>query len=113
MASEINLEIYNRAEVLANLDGDEEFLRSLSEMFVASSARYCSALSQAAGDRVALEHEAHTLKSLFATFSANAGRQLAQQLESQAREGNLKNSEALIAELITTIERLSAALAED
>jgi HPt (histidine-containing phosphotransfer) domain-containing protein len=113
MASEIDLSIYNRAEVLANLDGDEAFLGSLAAIFVADSARYCSALSQVAGDRVALALEAHTLKSLFATFSAHTGVQLAQQLEAQAKVGNLENGEALIAELIITIERLSAALAED
>lgn len=114
-----NQEFYKRTDVLANLDGDEACLDSLAAMFVADSARYCSTLTQAVGDRTILVREAHTLKSLFATFYCEVGRQAAQKLEAMAKtsvaasRGELDESDELlasIAEVIAAIKRLATIL---
>lgn len=101
--------LYNRAEALERLDGDEELFGSLAELFVAESDGYCRALAAAlaVADAAALRREAHTTKSILATFSYEAGRELAMQLERLAAGGNLEGTEALTAQVIAAIKRLA------
>ena len=106
------LDLYRRADVLERMGGDEELFRILAGMFVADSANYCSALAQAmaAADAPTLEREAHTLKGLLATFSADEGTVLAQQLEACAKWGKLEGAGELTVALIAAVKRLAEAL---
>jgi len=107
------LEIYNRSEALERLAGDEALFLMLAGMFVTDSANYCRALEQAvaAGDAPTLEREAHTVKGVLATFSADEGAAFALQLEYLARDGRLDDAAELAARLVLCVRQLADALA--
>ena len=107
------LRIYNRKAVLERLGGDEALFRTLAGMFVADCASYCNALTQAmaAADAPTLQREAHTIKSLLATFSEDEGTALAQQLEDRAKRGNLAGADEMAAALVLAVKGLAEALA--
>jgi HPt (histidine-containing phosphotransfer) domain-containing protein len=104
--------VYDRCEALERMGGDEELFQTLVDMFVADSEGYCSALARALadGDAATLHREAHTVKGLLATFSANAGAALALQLEQQARRGELQGADALVEAVSAAIRALVGAL---
>jgi HPt (histidine-containing phosphotransfer) domain-containing protein len=104
--------VYDRCEALERMGGDEELFQTLVDMFVADSEGYCSALARALadGDAAILHREAHTVKGLLATFSANAGAALALQLEQQARRGELQGADALVGAVSAAIRALVGAL---
>lgn len=107
--------VFDRAQALERLGGDEELLSTVSSLFVEESVAYRKALADAlaSGDSLALRREAHTVKSLFATFSFDTGRELAVRLEQLAGSGQLDRHDgaaALTAEVIAAIETLAAAL---
>jgi HPt (histidine-containing phosphotransfer) domain-containing protein len=107
--------IYDKNEALERLEGDAELFADMAKMFVDDSESYCAALEEAlkSGDPAALRREAHTLKSLLATFSYEAGRVLAERLESLAASGSLDGTPALAVEVLVATRRLSEALAND
>ena len=107
--------LYNRAEALERLDGDEELFGSLAELFVAESAGYCSALETAlaAADVAELCREAHSTKSMLATFSYEDGRVVAMQLERLAADGSLDGAEVLTAQVIAAVKILADELAKE
>lgn len=108
-------EIYDRRDALERLGGDEELFANAATLFAAESENYCRALTDAvaSGDATAVRREAHTVKSMLATFSHEAGRQLAQRLESSAASGMLEGAQALADELCRSVRSLAAALTED
>jgi len=107
--------LYNRAEALERLDGDEDLFGNLAELFVAESTGYCDALEAAlaAADAGVLRREAHTVKSMLATFSYEAGREVAMQLERLAADGSLDGAEDLTAQVVGAIKELADELAKD
>lgn len=107
--------LYNRAEALERLDGDEELFGSLAELFVAESDGYCRALDAAlaAADVAALCREAHTAKSMLATFSYEAGSEAALQLERLAAGGSLEGAEALTARVVAAVRILADELGKE
>ena len=108
-------ELYNRAEAMERLGGDEELFVDVASMFIADSAGYCAALEAAlaAADVGALRREAHTVKSMLATFSYEAGRELAQRLELLAASGSLEGAGSLTAEVIAAVRRLAEVLSDE
>lgn len=106
-------EIFNRAEALARLDGDEALFGEMAAMFVAECDSYCAALTGAlaARDAAQLRREAHTVKSLLATFSFESGRLLALQLEQLTAAGSFEGAEPLTRDLVAATRQLAAALA--
>jgi HPt (histidine-containing phosphotransfer) domain-containing protein len=107
--------VYDRAEALARLGGDEALFVEMAGLFAAESAGYCAALEDAlaTGDANALKREAHTAKSLFSTFSAEAGRELAWRLEELAASGCLDGAPALTAAVVAALGELSETLARE
>ena len=107
--------IYDRAEAVARLDGDVSLFAEMADMFFAECDAYCRGLETALAvrDAATLRREAHTLKSVLATFSCETGRALAQQLEQQAAGGCLEGAEALSRQVIVAARALAAALAAD
>jgi PAS domain S-box-containing protein len=107
--------IYNRAEVIERLGGDEELFSTLVSMYVADSPGYCTALEQALakGDAPTLRREAHTVKGLFATFSDDTGTALALQVENLAKAADLNAAGQLTAKLVIEVQRLAGALAQE
>lgn len=107
--------LYDRAEALERLDGDVELFGTLAEMFISESADYCKALTTALADAdvAALRREAHTVKSMLATFSYDAGRDLAMQLEQLTAAGRLDGADALTVSVVDAVQRLAEQLAKD
>jgi len=108
-------QFHNRAEAIERLGGDASLYASVAEAFIASSPGYCTALEAAmqAADVATLRREAHTVKSMLATFSCEAGRALAQRLEELAATGHLDGARGLTDEVIAAIKRLVEALAAE
>lgn len=107
--------VYNRAEVIQRLGGDEELFATLVGMYVADSPGYCTALEQALakGDAPTLRREAHTVKGLFATFSDDSGTALALQVENLAKAGDLDAAGKLTPDLVIEVQRLAGALGHE
>jgi len=105
---------YDRADALARLGGDEELLCDASQLFMAESSDYCHALQAAldAADAPTLRREAHSVKSMFATFSCEHGRSLAAQLEQLAASGQLTGATEQVADVVATIRQLAGILAQ-
>ena len=108
-------ELYNHAEAVERLGGDEALFSSVAGLFVAESEGYCGALEAAlaSSDAVAVRREAHTVKSMLATFSYEPGRELAQRLEHLAASGSLEGAESLTAAVVDAVRRLVAALPKE
>lgn len=104
--------IFDRAQALERLGGDEELLDTVASLFVEDSAGYRRALvdALASGDAVAVQREAHTVKSVFATFSFERGRALAAQLEQQAAAGDIGGVGALTEQVVEAVHTLAVAL---
>ncbi|MBI4739983.1 MAG: response regulator [Betaproteobacteria bacterium] len=107
--------VYNRAQVIERLGGDEELFSTLAEMYIADSPGYCFVLEQAlaAGDAVALRREAHTIKGLLATFSEDAGNALAARVETLAKAGDMASAGKPTGELVNAIRHLAEALGKE
>ena len=105
--------IYNRTEAIARLEGDEALFAEMVNMFIAECETYCGAIEEAlaSGDAGALRREAHTMKSLLATFSFEGGRSLALELEQQSALGDLSGLDGLVAQVVAAARQLAKALA--
>lgn len=86
MAQTLNLD---KASILESMGGDEELFIDMARMYIDESDSYYRNVQKAVSskDIEALRREAHTLKSLFATFADEDGRQLAIKVEQQAKTG--------------------------
>ena len=105
--------IYDRATAIARLDGDESLFTEMVDMFDAECENYCQALESAlaSGDAAELRREAHTVKSVLASFACERGRELAWRLEEQAASGELDGASEQVAELVSVLRQLMAELA--
>lgn len=104
----------DKSLILERLGGDDDLLVTMSDIFVQESEEYCRNLDQAqqTGDAAALRREAHTVKSLLATFVDDDGTALALQIEQQAKAeqfaGLAEKVEALkarVREVVTVVRR--------
>ena len=108
-------ELYDYAEALERLGGDEALFANVASLFIAESAGYCGALEAAlaSADVAAVRREAHTVKSMLATFSYETGRELALRLEYLAASGSLEGADRLTADVVDAVRQLVAALSKD
>ncbi len=83
--------IYDRADALSRIADDEELLATLLDMFVADAPNYLSDVDEAltARDWPRLLRAGHTLKGVFATFSARRGEHIARELELSAKAADV------------------------
>lgn len=81
----------NKSAILESMGGDAELFAEMAQMFIDESPQYSRNLlaSLSASSPQALRDEAHTLKSLFATFADEDGRQLALLVEQKAKVGEI------------------------
>ncbi|MBF0433348.1 MAG: Hpt domain-containing protein [Fibrobacteria bacterium] len=110
--SEVDIEIFNRPQVLENLDGDEETLVEFCTDFVDELEGYMAPILEAisGGDGEALRMGAHTLKGVLGNFQANRSQKAAFALEEMGRSGDLSQVEPALATLKTELESLTAAM---
>lgn len=109
------LPLYDRADALERLGGDEALFASVAAVFTHESENYCTALETAlaARDAELLRREAHTVKSMLATFSYEAGRELALRLEHLAATGSLDEADGLTADVVAAVKRLAEVLEKE
>lgn len=102
----------DRKTILNRLGGDEELLGVMADMFLQEYESYCRSLNAAvlSGDVRLLQREAHTLKSLMATFADEAGSAMARDIQLQAESGKLAGVEIKAAALEADIRRMAAIL---
>jgi CheY-like chemotaxis protein/HPt (histidine-containing phosphotransfer) domain-containing protein len=102
----------DRARLMEQLGGDEELLREVVGLFHQGFARSLAGLRAAmeAGDAARLEREAHSLRGSVAVFGCAPATEMAHQLETQGRAGDLTGAAAVLAELEETLRGLDAAL---
>jgi HPt (histidine-containing phosphotransfer) domain-containing protein len=85
-------EIFRRHEVLERLEGDEDLLRELVDLFLSQSWSQIGEMKAAlaAGDAASIRHQAHSLKGAAAGLGAGALSFQAARLEKAGKEGNLE-----------------------
>jgi signal transduction histidine kinase/DNA-binding response OmpR family regulator len=94
--------IWDRQAALTRLDGDEELLAELMNLYMAEVPVQLAGLkaTQASGDFPALADFAHSVKGMAGHFCADAVVSLAKQLEDAARHGKRADFHAMSEELI-------------
>lgn len=104
--------VLDKALILDRLGGDEEIFAMMVDLYLQDVDNYVQALSaaQEAADPVTLSREAHTVKGLLATFSDDAGAEVAYTIEQQAKSGDLSGLQTLVAQLQEHLLVLAAVL---
>jgi CheY-like chemotaxis protein len=111
-------EILNLDLLLARVDGDQDLLQELIEVFLEENPRMLQEVRDAVGrnDAERLKIAAHTLKGAVGNFGAEAPVTAAQQLEIMGKTGTLAQApetldrlEASLARLVPALEQLRTA----
>jgi HPt (histidine-containing phosphotransfer) domain-containing protein len=97
---------------IARVDGDEELLRDMAEIFLASCPEAISRIGEAlgAGDARALAESAHGLKGSLANFGADRAVELAQHVETLGRTGAVRAAGGPLAALEREVAEVERAL---
>jgi two-component system, sensor histidine kinase and response regulator len=97
---------------LEGVDGEGDFLKELTEVFLATTPDMLAELKRAVelADADEVNHLAHALKGSVSNFSAHPSFSAALQLERISLEGDLQGSEAAYNDLLREIEKLSEVL---
>lgn len=97
---------------LARVGGDEKLLRELVMMFRRECPGWLESVRQAIerGDAKELRRAAHTVKGTVGTFGARAAFDMATELETMGRTGDMNGAAAICQRLSESIERLHPAL---
>ncbi len=104
--------LYDREMALAQIDGDVALFAEIVAVLGEEGEAYCAALEAAlaSGDAARLRREAHTVKSVLASFACERGRELAWRLEELAASGSLDGASERVEELVSVIRQLMAEL---
>jgi two-component system sensor histidine kinase/response regulator len=102
----------NLEELRARLDGNDDLMAELAQLFLDDAPRQIQAIREAQtnGDASRMENAAHTLKGSASTLGANGLTSLARELEMQGREMHLEGSNDLCSQLEKEWERLKIEL---
>jgi HPt (histidine-containing phosphotransfer) domain-containing protein len=105
---------FDRAAVLANLDGDIELLREIAGIYLESYGNEIARISAAiaAADASAVYTLTHTLKGSAGNFGATELIAAARAIEQQSRQGRLDAVAADFEQLRELLEQLAAELRE-
>lgn len=111
-AMEPVLDIFNHAELLERVGGDEELLATIVGVFRADATNMLAAVRDAiqAKNPVAVEHAAHKLKGALANLSAANAMRSAKGLEEMGRKKILDNAEAAYETLQSAMDILDTRL---
>ena len=104
---------FDRAAALDEVDGDEELLGELAQIFLEDSTRLLSAVQSAAaaGDAGQLMRAAHALKGSVANFGARRAVEAALRLESMGKDGDVSEAAPVVKELEVLMIALTDGLA--
>ena len=103
-----------RASLLERVEGDQELLVEIINLFAEDAPRLLEAMRGALrqGDMPTLERSAHSMKGAASNLSANLTAAAAMELEKDARNSDAERAMASLANLEAAVERLLPALAE-
>jgi two-component system sensor histidine kinase/response regulator len=103
-----------RATLLERVEGDQELLAEIINLFLDDAPRLMAAMrgDLAQADMALLERLAHSMKGAAGNLSANFTAAAAMQLEKNAKAGEAEPAKASLANLEASVERLLPALAE-
>lgn len=106
-------ELFDRAQALERVEGDEELFDEIVRLFLETSPGMLAQLQEALnrGDDAALSKSAHKLKGAISNFGARKAVEEAQALEDMGHAGNLENAPAAFERLVQLLNRLNSALA--
>lgn len=103
--------VLDKPAILERLGGDEDIFAMMVDMFLQDADGNCRAVLNAlAGDALELQREIHTLKGLLATFSDEAGAELAYQLECRAKNAQLADMPAAVDGLLARVAEVADVL---
>jgi two-component system, sensor histidine kinase and response regulator len=104
--------VFDREEALARVEGDEQLLQELVEIFLADAPRYLTELRHTLtiGDTASLARVAHTIKGAVANLGAYVVCGAALQLEQRAQSGDAAQMAEACATLEIELGRLTAML---
>ena len=104
--------VFNRKELLDRLDGDEELLREIIEVFLKDIPLQMEKLKAALpnGEAAVVQRQAHTMKGAAANINAELMRQGAWEVEMAAKEENWQKARALVEALEKQFEELQTLL---
>ena len=103
---------FDLTAALAYVGGDRELLDELLGIFTADAPVHVEKIRRAvaAADAAQLSREAHTIKGPLKVLGATAAAQLAQELESRGREGQLTAAHEMAAALEREVDRILQSL---
>ena len=103
----------DRASLLERVEGDQELLAEMIQLFLADAPHLLEAMRNALqqGDMTLLERSAHSMKGAAGNMSAQVTVSAALQLEQSAKKGDAESSKADLAALEVAVERLLPVLA--
>jgi HPt (histidine-containing phosphotransfer) domain-containing protein len=104
---------YDREELLASLDGDEQVVREIIQLYLDGAPKMLNTLLWEVENANALgvAKAAHAMKGALLMLRAHRAAALAKGLEESCRRGDLSEAKAKLAELVAAAQELTAALA--
>lgn len=105
--------LFDKAEALARLDGDQELLQELASIFLSESPEILERLRSAVerGDAHAVAAEAHSMKGSVANFCVSSATEAALAIERMGSEKNLSSAPAAVRHLENILEGIRPGLA--
>ena len=106
-------QLFDRAALLDQVEGDEELLAEMMQLYVEDAPRTLEAARNALRQKnmQALERAAHSLKGSASSLTANTVADAATQLEQYAKHGDIQGAESSLAGLESAVRQLLRALA--
>jgi two-component system, sensor histidine kinase and response regulator len=106
--------IINRAELLARVGGDHEFLAEVVQLFLNDCPKQLAELSEAVSkqDAVKIQRLAHAVKGQVSNLASETATVAAMRLELMGKEGNIPGAREQLSLLEGSIEQLKIALTE-
>jgi CheY-like chemotaxis protein len=100
--------VFDRAEALSRVEGDETLLAELAQLFLKDSSGRLAEIrnSLERGDAAGLERAAHSLKGSVSNFGARRAFDAAAELEKTARRGDLSECKRLCTLLEAEVDTL-------
>jgi CheY-like chemotaxis protein len=110
--ADVELPVFDRAELLERVNHDAEFLIELIELFKEDYVTLLASIREAAArrDSPALAGAAHKFKGMVGNFCAEPATQAARQLEDMVKDGNLDDVDVHLECVEREAHRLRAAL---
>ena len=105
-------DVVNTEELLERIDSDRVFLAELVELFRSDYPVQLQAAREALAqkDATGVKHVGHTLKGALSNLSATGALNMAREIESLGKSGNLSPVEGLLAQLEQELGRVTLKL---